>query len=117
MKIFGEKHIRLADVYNNMAASSHNLKRYQDCLYYYTRSLEIKEKTYDVVHPKNATSFGNLGLVFHGVSNKALEEYYRKKELKIHQKMNNTYYIGAVEEAIKYCAKASEESNFTSPDV
>jgi len=67
LNVYGDKHPRVAAIYNNLGAAWDRLGEHQKALDYYTKALDIDLKVYGDKHPDVARDYNNLGVAWYGL--------------------------------------------------
>jgi len=82
----GEKHIAVADMYNNLALIYKDKGEYEEALIHNEKSLNIKLKYYPNKHDAISTNYDNMGTIYHAMGEYALAIKYLKKSLSLREK-------------------------------
>jgi tetratricopeptide (TPR) repeat protein len=79
IKLFGENHADVAEIYNSIAVSYSNLDDHKQSLEYYQKSLAIRLKLFSENHADVALSYHNIGVSYSNLGDHKQSLEYKQK--------------------------------------
>lgn len=97
VKIYGDNHVELANVYNNIGMVYYYLHNYKESLLHYELALPLFKKLFGEKHANIANCYNNMGMTYMAMNDTAMASNYLNKALETRLSLYGSKHLSVAE--------------------